>query len=75
MSKRDDGGPAFPLAVDCSPGTRVEHQMGMSLWDYFAAAALQRVQGEQMDYDPEAAARMAYEHADAMLKERRERSK
>ena len=31
------GGPAFPMAVDCSAGSRTEYQIGMTLRDYFAA--------------------------------------
>ncbi len=67
MSASNDGGPAFPFCTDFS---RVHE--GMTLRDYFAAAALQgmiaceQVQhGTFQDY-----ARIAYQQADAMLAER-----
>ena len=74
MSK-DDGGPAFPVP---------ETTGGMSLRDYFAAAALQAILNdadapacvdqanplpEQLAY-MQSAAEGAYRAADAMLKER-----
>jgi hypothetical protein len=68
MSK--DGGPAFPRPVsevmDRKGYIVDEGDVGMSLRDYFAASAL-TVQISP----PEAAARIAYEYADAMLKVRR----
>lgn len=48
-----DGGPAFPMAVDCSPGTRTEYQIGMSLRDAFAIAALQGAVFQQYRHGPE----------------------
>lgn len=41
MADRDDGGPAFPRA----PHTGYETDDGMSLRDYFAAAAMQAIVG------------------------------
>ena len=62
-----DGGPAFPIATDFS---RI--QEGMTLRDYFAAAALQgMIACEEVrhktfrDY-----ARVAYKQADAMVAQR-----
>lgn len=60
----DTGGPAFPFNWE----TKGEFwAMGATLRDYFAAKAMQAlVQGSYFD----ATAKMAYEMADAMLKER-----
>lgn len=79
-----DGGPAFPTKYTCAdlPANATledrrdtEYQTGMSLRDYFAAAALQGILA--MHADPEVsppsdekAARLAYAQADAMLRER-----
>jgi len=63
----NDGGPAFPTPVG------VQHNDGMTLRDYFAAAALQ---GMLTDPNKEGSgsefARDAYSCADAMLKAREE---
>jgi len=42
MSKRDDGGPAFPLAIEGIRGVGGDYLRcdGMSMRDYFAAKAL-----------------------------------
>ena len=67
MSKKiNDGGPAFAFAN----GNIVS--LGMTLRDYFAAAALQ---GLMAEYDPEDEleqhiAKWSYKAADAMLKAR-----
>lgn len=81
MSKRKDGGPAFPRGDQ----SQCEPEGGMSLRDYFAGEALKGVASS----DPEAVtgsssrtshddsaeranvARSCYEMADAMLKARR----
>lgn len=61
----NDGGPAFPTPVG------VQHNDGMTLRDYFAAAALQGmltdscIQGSDSQF-----AESAYSYADAMLKAR-----
>ena len=62
----NDGGPAFPTPAG------VQHNDGMTLRDYFAAAALQ---GMMAEYDPEDElehhiAKWSYEAAAAMLKAR-----
>ena len=72
-----DGGPAFP--VECSwtdgepkgmqTGNALGWATGMSLRDYFAAAALQALVTREMRA-PTAAAEQAYVIADAMLAER-----
>jgi hypothetical protein len=66
----NDGGPAFPMGYH-PEGNNADH-FGMSIRDYFAAAALQ---GLMSKVKPEAhwedyRAKWAYEAADAMLKER-----
>jgi len=72
-----DGGPAFPLDTGSC-----HYQDGMSLRDYFAAAALPQsiqhireaiergVSPKTSNDVPEAAARLAYQMADAMLAHR-----
>jgi hypothetical protein len=58
----DDGGPAYPW----------ERSTGMSLRDYFAAAAMQ---GLIHEIDPpinDGLARLSYSMADAMLRARKE---
>ena len=72
-----DGGPAFP-DTNAEVGFNEDGlnwdrgHVGMSLRDYFAAHALQGMQGWFGDTPiiGEVAAHMAYEIADAMLKER-----
>ena len=71
---KENGGPAFPSpGVVLNHGAPGEHQQGpyegMSLRDYFAAAALQGLCAND-NYDSHAAAGIAYAHADAMLAER-----
>lgn len=84
MNTINDGGPAFPLqsiGPDFAPG-----YAGMSLRDYFAAAALQGLVWSDIAMWPEGAdvsdkptdavymARTAYLIADAMLAARKEKS-
>lgn len=76
----DDGGPAFPVLTTTKQdgticglqtGNRDGWEMGMTLRDYFAAAALnQRKALSFGSYYANDAAREAYEIADAMLAER-----
>lgn len=64
MNKHNDGGPAFPAPA----GVQHITTQGMTLRDYFAAAALQ---AEWMDeYSVLKKTRLAYKVADAMLAER-----
>jgi hypothetical protein len=73
-----DGGPAFPEALNT--GASIELQRGMTLRDYFAAAQLNGVMTSATGLgalsDEERArqfagvAKIVYELADAMLKER-----
>jgi hypothetical protein len=66
------GGPAFPQTID-DTGTLKSLTAGMSLRDYFAAAALPELIRSALDLDHvkwDAAAAHAYIIADAMLAER-----
>ncbi len=70
---RDKGGPAFPVPMDSAD--RRMYDMGangMSLRDYFAAAALNGMTGgvPGSHLVPPNAAKSAYDYADAMLKAR-----
>jgi hypothetical protein len=72
---QDDGGPAFPLAG--SFDYSYEPQDGMSLRDYFAAAALQGLLAhiigvENANGRTSKYAERAYAYADAMLAARKE---
>ena len=72
MNIQNDGGPAFPTPAG------IQHNDGMTLRDYFAAAALQGLLGNsefhvETDVEseiPNAIATYAYQAADAMLKAR-----
>ena len=71
----NDGGPAFPVSSEIYNGTGL---CGMTLRDYFAAAALQGLLGNsefhvETDVEseiPNAIATYAYQAADSMLKAR-----
>ena len=75
---KPDGGPAFPHIVE--PVAYGENTVtiktftygGMTLRDYFAAAALTGVAGSGFwsETPPDATAKAAYQYADAMLDER-----
>jgi len=63
--KRDDGGSIFPFRIS---GLSIITQ-GMTLRDYFAAAAMQALCVKP--YSPEGLAGAAYDVADAMLHARK----
>lgn len=77
-TKPNDGGPAFPVVFD--HGDCKSETAGMSLRDWFAGRVLSQVLADQETLmivckslgcgSEEAAAHMAYELADAMLKAR-----
>lgn len=69
----DHGGPAFPVnTVQINnPGACFADE-GMTLWDYYAAAALQGVMAHQGVWN-DSYIREAATAADAMLAERRKR--
>lgn len=74
MGKPNDGGPAFPVKVwrltkDGQTDEPLGHQ-GLSLRDYFAAAALTGLQHPHYEMDDAQLAKVAYDAADAMLAER-----
>ena len=63
--------PAFPFVAEDETGMMIN--MGMDLRDYFAAAALPMAiqeMNEAESYDINDAAIVAYQYADAMMKER-----
>ena len=71
MTKRDDGGPAFPRAA--VETAYYLAQDGMTLRDYFAGQALAGLAYRQFIGDPRAAPAIeSYEMADAMLRARAE---
>lgn len=66
--------PAFPFVAKDKTGTMIN--MGMDLRDYFAAAALPmaiKEMNEAESYDINDAAIVAYQYADAMMKQRSEK--
>lgn len=69
MSERiKDGGPAFPEAIAIGPaGDVYPGFMGMTLRDYFAAAALTGLLAHASGEIPDIAPSKAYILADAML--------
>ena len=81
MSKNttDDGGTAFPYREQDSNGQYRDHY-GMTLRDYFAAAALSGSVGYVNEFEPAYEASLkhtataAYRIADAMLAARKEQS-
>lgn len=73
MNEIKDGGPAFPCHTNPRPGTLNEAPQGMTLRDYFAAKALGGMLADpHFNPDPEDAARVSYNYADAMLRVRGE---
>jgi hypothetical protein len=65
------GGPAFPLTLDAIAHETKEFAMqGMTLRDYFAAAALQGHFASGTTCTIETRAQIAYKVADAMIAER-----
>jgi hypothetical protein len=65
MGEQTDGGPAFP-----GEHWNQTWGPGMSLRDYFAAAALTGQIADGTAKGPEIESRWAYQYADAMLAER-----
>jgi len=62
-----DGGPAFPLLED----EKHYRADGMSLLDYFAGQALAGILADhEFNSEPDIAAKVAYNYARAMIKER-----
>jgi len=77
MSTPNDGGPAFPIQPFRQPNGDFDWgRDGMTLRDYFAAAALTGVLAAHKNYSPEglAASNDAYAIADAMLAQREVKS-
>lgn len=72
MSAPKNGGPAFARPAVFSHGGMYVGSEGMTLRDYFAAAALTGLlaSDEYSSYDPKTLAEYAYGQANAMLVER-----
>ncbi len=68
MSETKDGGPAYPVRIG-SQHDQYLASTGMSIRDYFAAAALMH-EYTRHDSDPHKIAEWAFQVADAMLKAR-----
>ena len=68
----NNGGPAFPTENARQTGPNSYHYAGMTLRDYFAAAALMGMTANPCDVNQrrDDIAELAYKAADAMLKER-----
>lgn len=77
MSKKNDGGYAFPMEATDATAWKDCNQ-GMTLRDYFAAKAMQSAllaakpenPVERMDIYAQSVAEISYEMADAMLRAR-----
>jgi hypothetical protein len=72
----NDGGPAFPHTTQWDGITPAINYHGISMRDYFAAAALQPLVTSAIELDHvkwDATAQHAYLIADAMLKAREEK--
>jgi hypothetical protein len=72
----NDGGPAFPISLEQQQRIQEGYgaEAGMTLRDYFAAAALTGIEANLggNTYGAAEKARLAYKHADAMLQAREE---
>ena len=76
MSNEKMGGPAFPTDSEHQSGPNTWHYEGMTLWDYYAAAALQGlIATGSHDCTFCVYANAAARQADAMLAERAKRVK
>lgn len=73
-NKRDDGGSAFPYVVTDESGRATYEACGMTLLDYFAAAALTGLVSRR-DTTGAEDAEAAYNVAARMLAEKRRREK
>ena len=77
-ARREDGGPAFPVSEEAARGKVAAVYGGMTLRDYFAAAALQGLLatpvkislGAKPVQDSADYSEMAYRYADAMIEAR-----
>jgi len=70
MTTANDGGPAFPGAIDARSRDFAPPQAGMSLRDWFAGQALFAILKADDGISSLRHAREAYEIADAMLRAR-----
>ena len=76
MTKKKDGGPAFPIESWPTKFDKkgyveaVKSFAGMSLRDYFAGEMLSGILANSEDWDEQVVAHNCYKMADAMLDER-----
>lgn len=75
MSDKNFNEPAFPTENSHQTGTNTFHYSGMTLRDWFAGQALERLLGGELlpfhETMPDAIAKQAYMIADAMLEHRK----
>lgn len=74
MSKKDPGGPAFPVHPDMAERLgcfNSQSDAGMSIRDYFAIRAFQARLAKYDDWTLTEIAQQAYSDADAMLEARK----
>lgn len=69
MSKKDTGGPAFPVQ-SIYVEDEATNLRGMTLLDYFAAKAMQGLLASNVEAPIERFVAKSYEMADAMIKAR-----
>lgn len=72
-NKKDDGGPAFPVAENHEIAAQFPWTAGMSYHDVAALMAMQ-VLIKGMSTDPDKVAVISHVYADAMLAERKRRA-
>ena len=66
-TKRDDGGPAFPMSGD----PECDFDRGMSLRDWFAGMAMQGILSDPNTQNIDVVSAVAYQMADNMLHARK----
>ena len=73
MTTKDDGGPAYPVPYQLQHNREGGMLAGLSLRDYFAAAAFQGIAASDAEnnFNIDQLAKLAYESADAMLEARK----
>lgn len=70
MAMKENGGPAFPCHTNPRPDMLNDAPQGMTLRDYFAAKVLTSLLDQHRDCDDIEIAKLAYDLADAMLRQR-----
>jgi hypothetical protein len=75
VNTKDDGGMAFPQSYRIPGSSTVTGESGLSMRDYFAAAAMQGILASDSPGDNTSfklVASMSYQQADAMLESRKQ---